>query len=364
MLVAGLVAATTLAGCGDSKVRNTDGGADGGTDGADAASDGPVLTTRQLRGKYLVDSVIACGDCHTPRGPMGPDMSKYLAGNPNFIVTPGGDKLPSRNLTNDATGLKNLTDDEIKAMFMDGLRPTAVAGGTAPLNPVMPYYIFHNMKMEDADAIVAYLRVVPGVENEIPKRTTLFDVPAPAPALDLTKVPAPASTLSAADKASALRGQYLATQSGVCVECHTKHLPPGSPTILDEAHLFEGGEDFSAFFADTLMIKPVSKNLTSDMATGLGEWTADDIVKVLKEGKAKDGSGVCPPMPVGPMAAYGHLKAEDAMDIANYIKSLPPKVNMIVDMCMFPPMMPGADAGADAAVNVGTDASTDGAPAN
>jgi mono/diheme cytochrome c family protein len=336
--------------CGSDSTTKMDGGQMGEVGKSDVAIDtaGDVpsaasLAALRARGKYLVDTVATCGDCHTPQGPSGPDRTKYLAGNPNFVELPTGDKLPSRNLTNDATGLKNRTDDEIKAMFMNGTRPTAT--GMEALNPFMPYYLYHNMTSADADAIVAYLRTVPGIANEIPRRTPLFDVPAPAQPINLNKVPMPMASYP--DMASALRGKYLATQISACVECHTKHLPPGSPTVLDEEHLFEGGEDFTALFMDSLKIKPVSKNLTSDMLTGLGTWTTADILQALKQGKAKDGTGICPPMPFGPMAGYGQLTDQDALDIANYIHSLPPKANEIVDMCVFPPMAPIADGGVD-----------------
>jgi mono/diheme cytochrome c family protein len=327
---------------------------DGGAGDASADS-GVVLTALQARGQYLVDTVIACGDCHTPRKMDGsPDFSKYLAGNANFVALPNGDKLPARNLTNHETGLKNRTNDEIKAMFMDGKRPLATGTGTEALNPIMPYYVFHNMKVEDADAIVAYLRVVPGVDNMLPRRSAAFDLPAPANYLDPNKIPLPQESYAARE--SALRGRYLSAQSGLCIECHTKHNMTG-PDVLD-AKLFAGGEDFSAFFASTLMIKPVSKNLTSDPTTGIGSWTVAELVKAMKEGKAKDGSGICPPMPSGPMGAYGKLTEGDATDIANYLKSLPPIVNAIPDMCSFPPMMPG-DGGADGATEAGaTEAGT------
>jgi cytochrome c553 len=338
-----------LAACSSSS-SSTDAGDGGKPDGGGDAADGG-MTAQVARGKYLVDVVATCGDCHTPRLPSGaPDMTKYLAGNAKFISTPGGD-LGSRNLTNDETGLKSRTDAEIKAMFLNGERPGATK---EYLNPVMPYYVFHNMSEADADAIVAYLRTVPPVVNMIPKRAAIFDVPAAAPPLAESKIPTPADTF--AEKASALRGRYLAGQIGVCLECHTKHNEPGptATTILDETKIFAGGEDFSQLFGGAL--KPVSKNLTSDV-TGLKDWTAAEIVKALKEGKAKDGTGICPPMPVGPMGAYGHLTDQDALDIANYIKSLPPIANTIVDMCVFPPPQPPADGGVD-----GGDASAD-APA-
>lgn len=325
---------------------------DAGDGAAPDGGDGGGLTAQELRGQYIVDVVAGCGDCHTPRTAMGaPDVTKYLAGNATFIATPGGN-LGSRNLTNDETGLKSRTNQEIKDMFMKGERPGATK---AYLSPVMPYYILHNMTESDADAVVAYLRTVPAVVNMIPQRAAIFDVPAAAPALPLAAIPTPATTFP--DRASALRGRYLAAQAGFCLECHTKHLEPGptTTTVLDETKIFAGGEDFSALFGGAL--KSVSKNLTSH-ATGLAEWTATDIVKVLKEGKAKDGTGICPPMPTG---AFAHLLDQDALDIANYIKSLPPIDNTIVDMCVFPPVAPpdggAGDAPADAPP---TDAPTDG----
>src|SRR6202012_5936921 len=89
------------------------GGAAGAARGGGGTADAGVLTAKQARGEYLVDAVISCGDCHTPQTPTGPDLTHYLAGNPTFIQMPNGDALPTRNLTNDPTGLMNRTDDEI-----------------------------------------------------------------------------------------------------------------------------------------------------------------------------------------------------------------------------------------------------------
>ncbi len=295
------------------------------------------------RGRYLVDNVIACSDCHTPKLPSGaPDMTRYLAGNPIFVQLPDGSALPSKNLTPDpTTGLGLFTDDQIKHMFMDGLVP-GVDGGTTALNSTMPYYVFHNMASGDADAIVAYLRSVPAVTNSLPPRSPAFEVATPASYLDPSTIPTPATTYPQRD--SALRGRYLATESGLCIECHTQH-PASGPNAIDPAKYFQGGEDFSQLFVGTLNIHPVSANLTSDPTTGLGNWTADQIVTVLLQGKDDQGAGICPPMPVGPNGAYGGLSAQDALDIANYIKSLPPAVNDVPDMCSWPPQ-PALDGGA------------------
>ena len=37
------------------------------------------------RGKYLVESIAGCGNCHTPQGPNGPDMSRALSGGPPIV---------------------------------------------------------------------------------------------------------------------------------------------------------------------------------------------------------------------------------------------------------------------------------------
>jgi hypothetical protein len=179
------------------------------------------------------------------------------------------------------------------------------------------------------------------VNQRIPDRSPAFDVAAPADYLDPATIPAPGDSYP--QKASAVRGRYLAAESGLCIECHTKHLPPG-PQPIDTTKYFQGGEDFSDLFVGTLNIHPVSANLTSDPGTGLGDWTTDQILAVLLQGIDDHGAGICPPMPAGPAGAYGGLTAADALDIANYIKSLPPAVNDVPDICSWPPA-PAVDGG-------------------
>lgn len=289
----------------------------------------PSEEEQVARGKYLVDVVGACTDCHTPRNATGaPILEQYLAGTECFVRLPNESCLNARNLTNHETGLANRSDEEIKRMIRDGVRPAAT--GEEALFPVMPYYVFHNISDADLDAIVAYLRTVPGVEKAIPRRGVEFDLPGPANTLDPSLIPQPLSDYP--DQAAATRGRYLAAEVGICLECHTKH-NMGQPDVLDYANLFAGGERYDI---PGLPGVPVSKNLTSDMDTGLGSWTVEDVVKALKEGSDKMGAGICPPMPVGPMGAFGGLTDADALDIAHYVKSLPPKLNMIEDVCALP----------------------------
>lgn len=296
---------------------------------AGSGGDGEALDPLAARGKYLVDHVIACPDCHTPRNEMGaPIAEMYMAGVECFVELPTGECLHSRNLTNDETGLKNRSDDEIKAMIRDGIRPSAT--GDEALHPIMPYYVFANTKDEDLDAIVAYLRTIPAVEHALPRSDEFFAVEAPANPIDPDTIPMPDEDYPEFD--SAVRGRYLATQSGLCIECHTPH--EQAATVLDPDKYFQGGEEFDL----GLPAIPVSKNLTSDAATGLGEWSVEEIVAAMKNAVDKNGDGLCPPMPAGPMAAYGGLTDDDALDIAHYLKSLPAIENEIADMCTWPPM--------------------------
>ena len=318
-----------VAGSGE---RRWSAGSAGGAAGSAAggAAGGVVLTAKQARGEYLVDAVDACGDCHTPQTATGPDLTHYLAGNPTFIQLPNGDALPTRNLTNDATGLMNRTDAEIKDMFQNGMRPTAT--GSEPLNPTMPYYVFHNMDADDADAIVAYLRTVPGVNNTIPRRAASFDVPAPAPPLDVTKLPAPPPATRTWEARCAGgtwrpgghlrrvpheaprprggdrpgRGPLLRGRRGllVAVRGHP-HDPPG----VEEPDLRQ-----------------------RDGARDLGG------LRHPERSHAGQGQGRQRHLPADARRAEGGVRAArtdgDVMDIANYIKSLPPVTNTIVDMCV------------------------------
>jgi mono/diheme cytochrome c family protein len=285
------------------------------------------------RGKYLVDHVAACVDCHTPRLQDGsPDLDNYLAGIECFIDVNGdtaGGCLNSRNLTNHATGLMNVTDAQIKTMFQDGERPDG-----SYLVPLMPYWIFHNMTDDDADAIVAYLRTVTGVDHTVPASDPPFTPPKEEAApLDLTGVPMPTTV-----NAHTMNGRYLAAQVGACIDCHTALTDPNDFRSLDATKYFAGAR---AFPRDLLGLPPVfpeiiySMNLTPD-PTGIMAYEVADIIQVLHEGVARDDSGVCPPMPVGPMGPFGGLTDEDAADIAAFIKALPAVENQIPNGCEVP----------------------------
>ncbi|MDF3057848.1 MAG: Cytochrome c [Rariglobus sp.] len=119
--------------------------------GCDASQAGVVeRITPQDRGRYLVERVGMCADCHSPRGPGGVfDQDRWLHGAPlGFAATvpmpAWADYAPA------LAGLNNYTDEQAIALLTEG---KTIHG--QPLRPPMPPYRFNR---EDAEAVVAYLR--------------------------------------------------------------------------------------------------------------------------------------------------------------------------------------------------------------
>src|SRR5215475_7021458 len=200
------------------------------------ASDPGGAQSLVKRGEYLVEHISLCNNCHTPHNPDGSfDRSRLLSGVECLVDVdpePGKGCLHSRNLTPDPTGLKNRTDAQIKEMFQNGVTPTGKA-----LIPLMPYWSYHNMTDEDANAVVAYLRSVPAVSHAVPASEAPWaSPPRPAAPIDPATIPSPPQ-----ENRSALRGRYLASLAGVCLECHTPSLPPGGARPVDMSRPFAVG---------------------------------------------------------------------------------------------------------------------------
>lgn len=307
---------------------------DSAMDLPEGGDDGPTFADPVERGAYLVHHVAACVECHTPRDAVGRlDESRSLSGVECLRDSaPDDDEtgcLNSGNLTHHETGLKNRSDDEIKAMFMEGVRPNGKA-----LHPAMPYWVFGNMSDNDADAIVAYLRTVKPIDHMAPPNQPPHDsVAAPTKRWPKASLPSPGSDYR--DKDAAMRGRYLAASVGSCIECHT---PRKSDGTSDFSRAFRGGLHFdrdelqlpSAFFPAVIS----SANLTPH-EDGLAGWTVKDVVTALKDGRDRDGNALCPPM-AGGMGAFGGLTTADAEDIGHYLLSLTPGEGKVVDECTAP----------------------------
>jgi mono/diheme cytochrome c family protein len=110
------------------------------------------------------------------------------------------------------------------------------------------------------------------------------------------------------------RGKYLVTIAG-CSDCHT----PGALMGKPDKERYLGGSDVGfAIPGEGVFVPP---NLTPDKETGLGNWTADQVVTALTTGMRPDGRELAPIMPYNELA---YLTRDDVLAIVAFLKSLPP----------------------------------------
>src|SRR5262245_11254917 len=77
------------------------------------------------RGRYLVDTVMTCHNCHTPKGPAGDVAEKTLSGFLAFDEPPF--KVTASNITSDKeTGIGAWSDADLKKFMTTGIRPNGV----------------------------------------------------------------------------------------------------------------------------------------------------------------------------------------------------------------------------------------------
>ncbi|MET0393355.1 MAG: diheme cytochrome c-553 [Chitinophagaceae bacterium] len=151
------------------------------------------------RGEYLV-TIGGCHDCHSPKkmtefGPV-PDPDLLLSGHPaqmpvgpfdtvttkswvlfNMMNTaaagPWGVSF-SANLTSDATGIGNWTEDQFKRAITQGKYKGLAEG--RPMLPPMPWPNLVNMKDEDIKAMFVYLKSTKPIRNVVPAPVSPADL--------------------------------------------------------------------------------------------------------------------------------------------------------------------------------------------
>lgn len=251
------------------------------------------------RGRYLA---IAgdCASCHTARG--GRPFQGGLG-----LETPFG-VIYSANLTSDRdNGIGAWSADQFYRALHDGVAPSG-----KHLYPALPYPHFTIVSRADSDAILAYLQTIPAIHYAPPANRLPFplDIRASLIGWDAFEFSPHGFRPNSAMSAQWNRGAYLVEGLGHCGACHTpKDLLQGERK--NEAYRGSVIEDWFA------------PDLTGNPRTGLGRWSASDIVEYLHTGRNahSNAAGL-----MAEVVAYSTslLSDSDLSAIATYLKSLPP----------------------------------------
>jgi mono/diheme cytochrome c family protein len=251
------------------------------------------------KGQYLVRAG-DCIACHT-----NPGGALFAGGRP--MATPFG-TLYTSNITPDpTTGIGSWTADDFYRTMHTGRFPD---GGL--IYPAMPFGSYTKVTRGDSDAIFAYLRSVAPVRQAnrphdlrfpfnnrqliLGWRTLFFQEGEYQP--DPTK------------SAEWNRGAYLVEGLGHCSMCHS---PINALGGSSESAAFEGGL--------IPMQNWYAPSLTSNKEAGLGEWSIEEIVDLLRNGISHRGA-VYGPMAEVTFNSLQYLSDADVRAMAIYLKSL------------------------------------------
>lgn len=240
------------------------------------------------RGKYLMDSIVACGNCH----------GRNLAGGMVFDEQPF--KAYASNITPDpGTGIGKWTDAQLAKAIREGIRPDG-----SVIGPPMPVMFYRGLADEDLRAIVAYLRAQPPVKNAVPKSEYRIKLP-PSYGPEVKNVRAPGR------KDAVKYGEYLAGPLGHCLDCHT----PWVKGVPDMKKAGAGGNPFRGPWGVA-----VARNLTPH-ESGLKDWTDAEIERAIRHAVRKDGTPLKPPMAYD---WYRNISDADMRALIAYLRALKP----------------------------------------
>jgi len=253
---------------------------------------------RLERGAYLMNSIVACGNCHAQRDKEGrPIAALGLSG--GFVFDEKPFKAYASNITPDReTGIGTWTEAQLVRAIREGIRPDG-----SLIGPPMPIAFYRGISDDDARALAAYVLAQPPVKHVVPKSVFHIKLP-PAYGLPIKqKVAAPPRT----DLVK--YGAYLAGPLGHCMDCHTPWTDKGP----DMTRIGAGGNPFPGPWGVS-----ISRNLTP---TGLKDWSDAEIARAIREGKSRDGSPLRPPMAYG---WYKNINDADMKALVAYLQSLKP----------------------------------------
>ncbi len=252
------------------------------------------------RGKYLA---IAgdCVACHSLPG------AKPFAGG-LALPTPIGDIIATNITPSKTAGIGNYTEEQ----FSDALRKGIRADGKH-LYPAMPYTSYAKVSDEDVKAMYAYfMNAVQPVDT--PTKPTKLPFPfnirfsmAAWNLLFLDNEPYAANT---SQNAEWNRGAYLVQGLTHCSACHS----PRNVMMAEVSSKELAGGEVGTWYAP---------NITSDVNSGVGGWSTEELVSYLKTGEALGKGQAAGPMAEAVDHSLQYLSDADLRAIAVYLKKVP-----------------------------------------
>jgi mono/diheme cytochrome c family protein len=270
-----------------------------------AAAAAPIRdgTDKLTHGRYLVETIAGCGNCHTPHLPDGsldPNMSFAGA----FVIEEPNFRAYAKNITPDMeTGIGSWTEEQIVNAIRNAQRPDGKF-----LGPPMSFAWYKRMSDTDAYAIAAYLKTVRPIRNVVPE--SRYDFPLEGYGPMVTSVPD-------VPKTDIVKyGEYLAGPVGHCMDCHT-------PVIMGVQHLDQLGRGANVFNKPFIFEwAAVAANISSHPEAGLGRWTDDEIKRAITQGISRDGRTLLPFMPY---PLYAKMEPSDLDAVVAYVRTIPPQ---------------------------------------
>lgn len=271
------------------------------------------------RGKYLSNTVAQCVDCHSTR-----DWTKFSGPALPGTEGKGGELFDEKIGYPGKYYAANLTPYHLKD-WSDGELFRAITAGVSkdgrPLFPVMPYPYFGKMDREDIYSIIAYIRSLPNIPNDLPPSETKF----PMNIIIHTIPSQPQFSTKPPPSDKVAYGKYLAT-TATCIECHT----PAKRGQIIEDMAFSGGRIFT--MPDGLI---ASANITPDKETGIGTWDEEVFIQRFKlfdksqnnfNENVKQGEYNT----LMPWQKYSKMSREDLSAIYAYLRTVKPISNRVV----------------------------------
>jgi mono/diheme cytochrome c family protein len=135
---------------------------------ASGSATAPLPGPTAIYGEYLAQHASLCADCHTPRTGLlsKPNRRRLFAGDahpPNDFPANPSNLTPDR-----ASGIGRWSEADFVRTMRTGVNPQGDS-----LHPFMPWRANRRMTDDDLRAIYRYLRTLPPIENQVPRRTAV-----------------------------------------------------------------------------------------------------------------------------------------------------------------------------------------------